>query len=265
LSGVYSYDPGADSWSQLADMPTDMWAAVSAAANGQLLVSGGVVDDSTTVTNQGYAFDPVADTWTAMPNANQTLYRSGGACGLYRIGGNPGGSFVPPVASSEVLPGFTNCGAAADVSWLSLSTAEVTLAPGKSAKVTVSLNANVADITQPGLYTGAVSLGADTPYAVPAVPVSMTVNPPKTWGKIAGTVKSAADGKAIPGATVQVDTWASSYTLKTQADGTYQLWLDTRNNPLQLIVAKDGFQPQIATVKITKGATSTTDFALKKS
>jgi hypothetical protein len=265
LSGVYSYDPGSDSWSQLADMPTDMWAAVSAAANGQLLVSGGVVDDSTTITNQGYAFDPAAGTWTALPNANQTLYRSGGSCGLYRIGGNPGGSFVPPVASSEVLPGFTNCGAAADVSWLSLSTSQVTLAPGKSAKVTVSLNANVPDITQPGLYTASVSLATDTPYALPAVPVSMTVNPPKTWGKITGTIKSAADGKPIPGATVQVDTWASSYTLKTKTDGTYQLWLDTRNNPLQLIVAKDGFQPQIATVKITKGGTTTTDFSLKKS
>jgi N-acetylneuraminic acid mutarotase len=264
-SSVYAYDPGAGSWSQLADMPTDMWAAVSAAANGQLLVSGGVVDNSTVVTNQGYAYDPVANTWTAMPNANQTLYRSGGACGLYRIGGNPGGFLVPPVASSEVLPGFTNCGAASDVSWLGLGTTEVTLAPGKSAKVTVSLNADVPDITQPGLYTAAVSLGTDTPYAVPAVPVSMTVNPPKTWGKIAGTIKSAADGKAIAGATVQIDTWASSYTLKTKADGTYQLWLDTRNNPLQLIVAKDGFQPQIAKVKITKGATTTTDFSLKKS
>jgi hypothetical protein len=110
-----------------------------------------------------------------------------------------------------------------------------------------------------------VSLGTNTPYVVPAVPVSMTVNPPKTWGKIAGTVTSAADGKPIAGVTVQVDTWAASYTLKTKADGTYGLWLDTRNNPLQLIVAKDGFQPKIATVKITKGATTTTDFALKKS
>jgi hypothetical protein len=224
-----------------------------------------VVEDSTVITNQGYAYDPVANTWTAMPNANQTLYRSGGSCGLYRIGGNPGGFGAPPVASSEVLPGFTSCGAAADVSWLSLSTDTVTLAPGKSAKVTVSLNANVDDITQPGLYTAAVSLGTDTPYAVPAVPVSLTVNPPKTWGKIAGTVTSAADGKPIPGATVQIDTWTASYTLKTKTDGTYQLWLDTRNNPLQLIAAKDGFQPKVATAKITKGGTTTSDFSLKKS
>jgi N-acetylneuraminic acid mutarotase len=264
-SDVYAYDPAADTWEKRASMPTDVWAGVSAAANGQLLVSGGVVDNSTTVTNQGWVYDPAADSWAALPNANQTLYRSGGACGLYRIGGNPGGFGAPPVSTSEVLPGFTNCGSVSDVSWLGLSTTEVTLAPGKSAKVTVSLNANVADITQPGLYTSAVSIGTDTPYAVPAVPVSMTVNPPKTWGKITGTVKSAADGKPIPGATVQVDTWATSYTLKTRTDGTYQLWLDTRNNPLQLIVAKDGFQPQIATVKITKGATTTTDFSLKKS
>ena len=65
--------------------------------------------------------------------------------------------------------------------------------------------------------------------------------------------------------TIQIDTWATSYTLKTAADGSYQLWLDTRNNPLQLIAAKDGYQPQTTQVKITKGGTTTANFALKKS
>jgi hypothetical protein len=119
--------------------------------------------------------------------------------------------------------------------------------------------------TQPGVYTGSLALSADTPYPLGSVPVTMTVNPPKTWGKIAGTVTSAANGSAIAGATVQVDSWATSYSLKTKADGTYELWLDTRNNPLQLIAAKDGFQPQTTKVRITKGATTTTDFTLKKS
>ena len=35
-------------------------------------------------------------------------------------------------------------------------------------------------------------------------------------------------------------------------------------NPLQLIAAKDGYQPTAATVKIKKGATTTQDFALLK-
>jgi hypothetical protein len=90
----------------------------------------------------------------------------------------------------------------------------------------------------------------------------MTVNPPKTWGKIAGTVNGPSG--ALAGATVQINTWATHYTLKTDAQGHYALWLDVRNNPLQLIVAKDGFQPQTTTVRITKGTTTTVNFTLLK-
>jgi len=92
--------------------------------------------------------------------------------------------------------------------------------------------------------------------------VTLTVNPPKTWGKIAGTVTSTA-GTPIAGATVQINTWAVSYTLKTDKNGQYALWLDVRNNPLQVIVAKDGYQPQVRNVKITRGTTTTADFSLK--
>jgi hypothetical protein len=41
------------------------------------------------------------------------------------------------------------------------------------------------------------------------------------------------------------------------------LWLDYRNNPLTLIVARDGWQPQTRQVKIGKGRTVTAEFALK--
>ena len=262
---TYAYDPASDSWSAKADLPADLWGSAYAAANGQLLISGGVIDDGAAITNQGYAYDPAADAWTALPNANESRYRAGSACGLYRIGGSPGGFGAPPVADSELLPGFSECGATADISWLSESPTELTLAPGKSAKVTVTLNAGVPEITQPGTYTGALTFTSNTPYKLDPVTVTMTVNPPKTWGKIAGKVTAAANGAPIGGATIQIDSWATSYTLKTAADGTYQLWLDTRNNPLQLIAAKDGFQPQTAKVRITKGATTTSDFVLKKS
>ncbi len=145
-------------------MPADLWGSASTAANGLLLVSGGVIDNGASITNKGYAYNPQTDSWTALPNANQTLYRSGSACGLYRVGGSPGGLFVPPVNASEVLPGFTDCDAVADVSWLSLSPTTLTIQPGKSAKVTVTLNADVPDITQPGTYTANVTVGTDTPY-----------------------------------------------------------------------------------------------------
>jgi N-acetylneuraminic acid mutarotase len=259
ITHAYAYDPGSDSWSPVADLPADLWGSGYTAAEGQLLVSGGVMNDSLTLTNVGYAFDPNNDAWSALPNSNNTLYRGGSACGLYRVGGSPGGQSAP-VASSEVLPGFVDCGQAVDVSWLSESPTTLTLAAGKSATFTVSLDAGVPDITQPGTYTAKVSIGTDTPYSVPAIGVTMVVNPPKTWGKITGTV--TGNGVPLAGATVQITTWATHYTLKTDKNGQYALWLDVRNNPLQLIVAKDGYQPQVKTVKIAKGTTTTANFAL---
>jgi N-acetylneuraminic acid mutarotase len=259
---AFAYDPAANTWTRVADIPADLWGAGTVVASGRLLVSGGVDGSAGALTNQGYAYDPGTDAWAALPNANNTLYRGGSACGFYRIGGSPGGLGVPPVPRSEVLPGFTDCAAVTDVSWLSASPTSLTLQPGASAVVTVTLDASVPTVTQPGTYTAALAIGTDTPYPVSDVGVTMVVKPPNTWGKIAGTV-TAVDGTLLAGVTIQIDTWANSYTLKTDKNGQYALWLDVRNNPLQVIAAKDGYQPQVKTVKIKRGVTTPLDFALK--
>ncbi len=119
----------------------------------------GVTQDNAVITNQGYAFDPTSDAWSPLPNSNNTLYRGGSTCGFYKVGGNPGGFGAPPMASSEVLPGFVDCGQTADVSWLSVNPTTLTIAAGASATFTVAVNANVPDITQPGTYTAAVTVG----------------------------------------------------------------------------------------------------------
>jgi hypothetical protein len=258
---AYVYDPGADSWSPVADLPASLWGSSYAAANGQLVVSSGVSENN--LTNQGYAFDPDSGTWSSLPNANVATYRGGGGLGFYKIGGGDAPS--SPTAVAEVLPGYDQ-GGSADVTWLSESTQELTVQPGATATITVGLDASVPEITQPGSYGAALSLTTDTPYSLPRIPVSLQIDPPKTWGKITGKVLgTTASGTApLAGATVQIDSWASDYTLKTAADGTYALWLDTRNNPLTVIVAKDGYQPTVATVKLAKGATVTSNFTLKK-
>jgi hypothetical protein len=261
---TYAYDPSADTWTRLADMPGGAWGAAYTAANGLLLVQGGV-NGGGALTNQGYAYDPASDTWSALPNANAAAYRFGGALGFYTVGGGQG-AFSSPLSTAAVLPGYDQS-ASTDVPWLSESAASVTVAAGQSAKVTVTLNAADPSIVQPGAYTASLVLGSDTPYQLGAVPVTMTVTPPKTWGKIAGTVRyKNASGALVPiaGATVQIDTWAAAYTLHTGTDGTYALWLDVRNNPLTVIAAKDGYQPQVSTVKIYKSKTTTTDFNLLK-
>ncbi|HEY3505541.1 MAG TPA: carboxypeptidase regulatory-like domain-containing protein [Actinocatenispora sp.] len=259
---AYAYDPGTDTWSPVADLPIDLWGGAYTVANGKLLVSGGVTDGNATLTNQGFAYDPASDSWSALPNNLQTVYRAGGGLGFYVVGGNTGGSFTPPIDAAEVLPGYDQ-GGAADVSWLGANATEFTLAPGASKKVTVSLDASDPSITQPGDYTAALGVQTNTPYKVQPVGVTMHVNPPRTWGKITGTIKGP-DGTALAGATVQIDSWATSYTLKTGKDGTFALWLDVRNNPLTVIVAKDGYQPQVKTVSIAKGKTVTVNVTLKK-
>ena len=66
----------------------------------------------------------------------------------------------------------------------------------------------------------------------------------------------------LPGATVQVDSWAQSYTFITDKDGNYAYWLDIRNNPLTLIAAKDGYKPQTRSTELLSGEPITEDFAL---
>ncbi len=259
LTHAYVYDPASDSWSPIADQPTDAWGAAYTAANGSLLVKGGAVQNGGALTNQTWSYDPASDAWTALPNANSSLYRGGGGVGFYSVGGMSG---TTPFKTSEVLPGYDQEGST-DVTWLSESTDTVTLQPGASTTLTVTLDASAPEITQPGTLTASLALGTDTPYQLAPIGVSLTVNPPATWGKITGKV-TASGGAPLAGATVQINTWATHYTLKTTADGSYALWLDVRNNPLQLIVAKDGYQPTVATVRITKGGTTTSNFVLLK-
>jgi hypothetical protein len=182
---------------------------------------------------------------------------------MYRIGGSDLG--FDPQAVSEELPGYASCGVS-DVPWLSESEDTLTLQPGASATVAVTLDAGDASVTQPGTYTASLAVSDDSPYSTSAVGVSLIATPPSTWGKITGTVTGtscAGTSEPLAGTTVQIDTWASSYTLKTGSDGSYALWLDQRNNPLTVIVAKDGWQPVTGTVKITKGATKTVNYTLK--
>ncbi|MDX3098025.1 carboxypeptidase regulatory-like domain-containing protein [Streptomyces sp. ME19-03-3] len=259
---AYVYDPVTDTWASLPDLPISLWSASSTAANDQLLITSGITHEA--ITNQGFAYDPQAGAWSALPNANVATYRGGAGLGLYKVGG--GTEPYSPATTVEILPGYDQ-GAATDVTWLSTSVRQFTLQPGASTTVTVTLDASVPEVAQPGDFTAALALANDTPYGMRKVPVSLHVDPPKTWGKITGTVRGVqSDGttKPLAGATVEITGWAADYSLRTAADGTYSLWLDARNNPLDVIVAKDGYRPVGITLKVKKGATVTSDFTLKR-
>ena len=262
----YVYDPGSDSWSPIANLPIDLWASASGAANGLLLVSGGVTSGFSTVTNQGFAYDPNANTWSAIPNAQFPVYRAGGSCGFYKVGGSTGG--FSPQSSSEALSGFSTCGTTV-IPWMSENPTTVTVQPGQSVPVTVTLSATTADqVTQPGTYTAQIGFEQDTPYDVNPVDVTMNVTPPKSWGKIQGTLFGEncsqvtaplrgvvfADGKGMKG---------YSFTLPTGNDGTYSFWAPAAASPFAMTASAANWIPVTANENIKGGKTITVNFTLR--
>jgi subtilisin family serine protease len=263
LASTYVFDPASGSWTQGADMPVDLWGSGYHGANGMLLVSGGAAQDGAVLTNEGYAYDPLANAWETLPAANNALYRGGSSCGFYRIGGSSGSFNETDLA--EVLPGFDLCGAPADVPWLAVDPAGATLAPGDSFTVTVSMDS--ADVAQPGAYTAGVGIRHDTPYSVPPVDVTMNVTPPNRWGKITGTVTGVdCDGgeAPLPGAVLQINGRLEELTLRTDATGGYAWWMPVKNNPLQMIAATGGHVPQTRTSQVVPRQVVTEDFALRE-
>ncbi|WP_327028499.1 S8 family serine peptidase [Micromonospora sp. NBC_01740] len=255
----YAFDPGANTWTAIADAPADNWASSFAVANGKFLVVGG--SQGGAITNVGFAYDPATSSWSSLPNANTARYRGGAACGFYKVGGSSGG--FTATRDSEALPGFEECAVStADVSWMTIDKTAATLAPGEAVTVNVGMTANV---DQPGTYTASVAIKENTPYTVEPVAVTMNVLQPTTWGKLTGTVTGTSCQGAsspLPGATVQVDSWAMSWTFATDAEGKYAYWLDRRNNPLTMIVAKDNWKPQTRQTRINTTTPTVEDFAL---
>jgi N-acetylneuraminic acid mutarotase len=265
LTKTYAYTPGAGGWDRKADLPVDAWGAAAAAANGRLEVIGGAIDNGAAVTNQGYEYDPASNTWAALPNANNATYRGGAACGIYKVGGASGG--FSAVQFTENLPGYGDCGG--DVTWLSEDRTDFTVAAGQT--VTVRVTADSSVVSQPGTYRGLVTVSTDSPYAsIGPVGMAMNATPPAAWGKITGRVTTGA-GAPIAGATVAVCTMydtrtgmcgPTTFTLKTDGQGGYQLWLNKGYNPLQVIFAKDGYVPVMRIAKIQKGETVTVNVTL---
>ncbi|WP_341717829.1 S8 family serine peptidase [Micromonospora sp. FIMYZ51] len=263
-SDAYRYDPASDTWSPLPALPLELWGSQYAAAGGMLVLAGGVTAASTTVTNRTVGFDPATGAWRDLPNARFARYRGAAACGAYKVGGSPS-SFVGS-ADSERLGGLELCAADADLPWLSGAPTTFTLAPGASRTVTVTLTATAeAGVAQPGRYGGELAFVSDTPYPVTPVSVAMNVSPPASWGKIQGTVTGTTCGGVTVGipATVRVNliSTGTGTTLTAGSNGRYAWWLP--KGRYEVIVAKDGWVPQVRRHQIEAGIVGTLDFALE--
>jgi hypothetical protein len=259
---AYVYDPGSGSWSPIASMPIDLWASAAGAPNGMLVVSGGVTNNSSTVTNQGFAYDPTTDSWASIPNAQFSVYRAGGSCGFFKIGGSSGG--FAPQSASEQLSGLAQCGTTV-IPWMSENPTTATLQPGQSVQVTVTLTATAADqVTQPGTYSAQIGFEQDTPYAVNPVNVTMNVTPPKSWGKITGVLSGENCSQVtapIKGAVFANGPNALQFTLPTDKSGNYAFWGPQGKWSLQASAA--GWIPVTQSTQIKQGTTKTVNFTLR--
>jgi N-acetylneuraminic acid mutarotase len=268
LSSTYLWSPSTNSWSQGATMPFDDWAMVYGGSDNMLQIAAGVTDNSEEVTNQAAEYDPSSNSWTTLPNANNAEYRGGGSCGLYQIGGSTGG--FSPTPNADVLPGYNQCGSE-NIPWLSTSSSKFTLNPGQS--LTVGVTMDSSQVSQPGTYTAQLGVETNTPYSFSPINITMQANPPSTWSKVMGTVTDASTGDPLAGATIQICTQYStktgtcgsvSYTLTTDSNGDYQLWLNRGYNPLQIIAAMANYQPVSKIAKLISGVPTTVNFALNK-
>jgi hypothetical protein len=156
----YRYDPVADSWQQVADLPASMVVGVDEVVDGRLVVVGGSFSQSL-----AFAYDPATDVWSELPApATPAISGATGACGLFRIGG---------VSNTvELLPGFDNCHTDTDVPWLAVSPPTTTLQPGQSVTITVQFT---APQQAPVTHHAAITITDDTPYTAPPIPVTMHV------------------------------------------------------------------------------------------
>lgn len=265
LTDAWVYDPAADGWEALPDLPLDLWGSGYTTASGMLVINGGVTNDFSTVTNRTIGYDPAASAWIDLPNSQLATYRGAAACGVYKAGGMPEPWVGTPEA--EILEGLDGCGGGAgDVPWLSTSESSFTLAPGASKTVRVTMTATAqAGVDQPGTYTAGLTLVSDTPYQAPETDVTMTVTPPNSWGKIQGTATTEPCSGSPAGvkATIRIADLADpsvSYTVVADSAGAYAYWLP--RGRYDVIVAKDGWLPETLRHKVEPGITATVNFGL---
>lgn len=149
-----------------------------------------------------------------------------------------------------------------DVPWLSTDPITGTVPSLGSQIIHVTLDAGVPEITQPGDYTAGLSVRTDTPYYF-VMPVTMTVNVPAGWGKLAGTIigldRCDAPGAPLAKATVEITGMA---TTEADTSGAYGYWLP--QDSYTVTISAPGYVTQTFAATIIAGQISTHDAELRR-
>jgi N-acetylneuraminic acid mutarotase len=245
----FKLDPTSGMWQKIADAPTDFWGATSTTANGLLLSAGGQSIGQDVVTNAAYAYDPATNTWSAEPNLPAPLMVAASAPGWYVVGGS--NAYNVPLPFALKLPGFDQ--PHGGVSWLSANPKQVTIGAHQTATITLTLDASAMGSADLGSHYAKLLGDNDTPYGSISLPVTMTVIPPGDYGLLTGTVTAHGTGASVAGALVDIHTSNGDTTVRTGADGSYQLWLPTADNPVAVTVTATGYHTETADAAVHGG------------
>lgn len=157
---------------------------------------------------------------------------------------------------------------APSATWIQAVPATGTVPEQVEQAVAVTLNSADPQITQPGTYLGELKMSNNTPGSgMIAVPVTLVVNPPPTWGKLQGTVSGLgycdSDPAPLADALVSITAGGATVELKTDASGYYSYWFDSAASPLIIAVSAADHAAGAATAAIAAGQTTTQDFDLR--
>ena len=171
------------------------------------------------------------------------------------------GKQVYKLASGEVT---TMC-SPSDLTWVSETIATGSVGPGQHKVIQVIFDGRV----DPGIYNGQLQFLNSTPYAVPNMPLKLTVQVSPGSGKVTGTVSTPGTcdinpavlaNKAVTIKSFDSTTW----NLTTNSQGIYSQWIDQVHSPVTVTVNLAGYQPGIYTnVAVIGGGSVTKDFSLR--
>jgi hypothetical protein len=118
---------------------------------------------------------------SAVPPAGWPPRYSSGACGFYTIGGDPaavdrsvGNGAYPLADTLERLAGYNRCNGDAPVPWLDVDARTLTLAPGQSTRLRITLDAT--GVVNPGDLNADLVIHQNIPYDLGYLPVTLTVH-----------------------------------------------------------------------------------------
>ncbi len=173
---------------------------------------------------------------------------------FYLLYAGSNGAYIDDSAARDIMEAFLDAaGAMPAAPWLSVEPASTTVPGYDSRPVTVTLDANGL---QPGEYVDRVDIHSNDP-ANPSVsvPVTMTVQPPPDWGRVAGSVSDAWTELPLT-ATVEL---VGIHSMTARPD--FEIW--AKAGSYSLMAYADGYYTVTHPVTIVAGDVTAQDIALE--